>query len=47
MSSAPLATPTEVNSAAHWYLKTPICGELTEPLSAVPPGSALFSGASE
>jgi hypothetical protein len=42
-----LATPTVVNRAAHWYLKTPVCSELTEPLSDVPFSRALFSGARE
>ena len=47
MSCAPSATPTVENSAAHSYLKIPVPPEVTEPLSAVPPGRALFSGARE
>jgi hypothetical protein len=47
MSSTPLTTPTVLNRAAHWYLNTPVPLEPTEPLFAVPPGSALFSGARE
>jgi hypothetical protein len=46
-SSAPFSMPSEVNSAAHWYLKTPVREEVTDPLRAVFCGSALFSGASE
>ena len=46
-SAAPSPTPTVVNSEAHWYLKTPVPEELTEPLRAVPCGRPLLSGARE
>ncbi len=46
-SWAPLTTPSALNSAAHWYLKTPVPEARTDPLRAVPPGRLLFSGARE